>query len=136
MKFKALLGLMIVASIGLMSFTQKSSNTPVNKWERLGQKVVNMKADHDEILVGAKDGVFTAVKFKVMKAPIFIHNIKIVYGNGETQNFVLNRRFPMGTESKIIDLPGNKRIIRKIKLNYKSAPSARGRAVVVAWGRR
>ncbi len=134
MKFKALLALMILASTTLMSFRQ--SNAPVNNWERLGQKVVDMKADHDEILVGARDGVFTAVKFKVMKAPIFVHNIKIVYGNGETQEFVLNRRFPMGTESKVIDLPGNKRIIRKIKLNYKSAPTARGRAVVVAWGRR
>jgi hypothetical protein len=107
----------------------------VQNWEKLGQKVVNMKGDHDELLVTTMEGVFTAVKFKVLKAPIHVVNVRIVFGNGEDLNFPVNRKFAAGEESAVLDLPGNKRIIKKIVFNYKSVPAGKGRAVVLAFGR-
>lgn len=109
--------------------------TQAHKWEKLGSRKVNMRADHDEIPVTVTEGFFTKVKFVVREAPIFIHNVKIVFGNGEEKNIVINRRIAKGTESKVIDLPGNKRIIKKVKMNYKSVPNGNGRATVVLWGK-
>jgi len=109
--------------------------TQGRKWEKLGSRVVNMRADHDEILVTAHEGVFTAVKLKIMKAPIHLLNINIVFGNGNNKNVKFNRLFPAGTATRTIDLPGNRRIIRKVKMNYRSVPSQKGRAVVSLWGR-
>jgi len=105
------------------------------QWVKIGKRVVNMKVDHDEIPVNANSGVFTKLKFKVNIAPILVKNIKIIFGNGESENIVLNRKFAAGTESKVIDLPGNRRVVKKIIMNYKSFPGY-GKAVVVVWGKR
>ena len=108
---------------------------PVQDWVRLGEKVVDMKADHDVLMVTAKDGLFTALKFKVLKAPIHVKSVVIHYGNGNSQRFNINKNFPKGSQSKVLDLPGNKRIINRIVFNYKTINNGNGRAVVVAWGR-
>lgn len=106
-------------------------------WELLGTRTVNMGADHDEIMVTAKDGVFTKVKLKIKKAPIFLKNINIIFRNGENKNVVFNKNFPAGSETRVIDLPGNKRIINKVKLNYTTKnKSKNGRAIVALWGKK
>jgi len=105
------------------------------KWEKLGSRKVNMGADHDEILVTAFEGFFTKLKFKVLDAPILVRNIKVVFGNGESRNFKINKKFPAGAMSRVLDLPGNKRIIKKIVMNYTSVAKHKGRATVVVMGR-
>lgn len=104
-------------------------------WEKLGMRAVDMKVDHDVIVVTHHEGFYTKVKFAIKKAPIYLKNINIIFGNGNNKNITFNKRFAPGTSTRIIDLPGNKRIIKKIKLNYKSVPTAKGRGVVVAWGK-
>lgn len=118
--------------LALFSF---KPNQRIGKWEKLGNKVINMIADRDVLQVRAHEGVFTKVKFAVRKAPIHINNIRIVFGNGNDKNIVINRKFAPGTESRVIDLPGNKRMIKKIIFNYKTVPAGRGRAYIAAWGR-
>lgn len=118
-------------AISVMSFTFIQGN-----WERLGTRIVNMKADHDVIPVSMSEGVFTKLKFNVKKAPIYVRNIRVVFGNGKDMNLKIDRKFAPGSESRVLDLPGNKRIIKKIVLNYKSVPTPKGRAVVTAFGRR
>lgn len=103
-------------------------------WEKLGTKMVNMQGEHDEIIVTALDGVFTKVKLKIMKAPIHLLNINIIFANGTNKNVVFNKQFAAGSETRIIDLPGNRRIIKKVNLNYKSIPTGTGRAVVTLFG--
>ncbi|MCG8577176.1 MAG: hypothetical protein MI810_20000 [Flavobacteriales bacterium] len=105
------------------------------EWEKLGSRVVNMKADHDEIPVTITEGVFTKVKLKIMKAPIHLLNMNIIFKNGTNKNVAFNKKFPAGSSTRIIDLPGNKRIIKKVNLNYKSVPAGKGRAVVSLWGK-
>ncbi|UKN01260.1 hypothetical protein K6119_16145 [Paracrocinitomix mangrovi] len=104
-------------------------------WDKLGSRIVNMQAEHDEIPVTVMDGVFTKVRLKIMKAPIHLLNMNIIFGNGDNQNVVFNKKFAPGTYTRIIDLPGNKRIIKKVKLNYKSVPVGKGRAVVTLFGK-
>ena len=137
--FKLLLVLFF--SLGMMSFQQTKISfieteafLTAHNWELLGKRIVNVKADHDEIMVTAHEGTFTKLKFRILKAPIIIRNVKIVFGNGENKNIILKRKFAAGGESKIIDLPGNKRIIKKIVLNYKAIPG-KGKAVVAVWGK-
>ncbi len=141
---KKLLSLTIVFAmvLGLSSFTTEKVNVKVkssimqaHKWERLGMRKVNMGGDHDEILVTAHEGAFTKLKFRVLKAPIHVHSVKIVFGNGEAKKVKIDRKFAAGTESRVIDLPGNKRIIKKIVMNYKTVPTKKGKATVVVWGK-
>jgi len=142
-KMKKLVVILVIAisSVCIMSFSNYTTSkdvvvfTQTHAWQKIGQRMVNVKADHDEIMVTATEGRFTKLKFKVLKSPIHVKNVKVVFGNGESKNININARIAAGTESKVMDLPGNKRIIRKIVMNYKSIPG-KGRAVVVILGKR
>lgn len=128
-------------TIALVLSTVAMSNTAAKKliapgaWEKLGTKTVDMKADHDVLMVTFHEGFYSKVKFVIRKAPLHLKNVNIVFGNGDNKNIVFNKRFNAGSTTRIIDLPGNKRIIKKIKLNYKTIPTGKGKAIFVAWGR-
>ena len=111
------------------------SNTQTSKWEKLGARKVNMGADHDEILVTGFEGFFTKIKLKVLDAPILLRNMKIVFGYGESRRVKVNKKFTAGMESRVIDLPGNKRKIRKIVLDYTAVAKHKGIATFVVWGK-
>ena len=138
MKTLRLIGLCIalVFSSVTIAANQTAKSVTGAGWEKLGVKTVDMKADHDVIVVTHHEGFYSKVKFVIRKAPIHLTNINIVFGNGQNKNVVFNKRFNAGASTRIIDLPGNKRIIKKIKLNYKSiAAAGKGRAIIVAWGK-
>jgi hypothetical protein len=131
------IALIAFTSLSAFSNSQAGKNlTAVNQaWEKLGSRVVTMTGDHDEILVTATEGVYSAIQLRILKAPIHLLNINIIFGNGDNENIVFDKMFAAGSETRVIDLVGNKRIIKKVNLNYKSAPTQKGRAVVSLWGR-
>jgi hypothetical protein len=108
--------------------------TPQGKWERLGERQVDAKLDHDAITVGRDDGIFTAIQVKVEGSSLAMFEIKVTFGNGET--FEPNTRlvFDQNTKSRIIDLPGNKRVIKRVDFKYANLPGG-GKARVELWGR-
>lgn len=118
--------------LSLMAFTYVQSGA---KWEKLGSKKVNVRGDHDEIIVTAHEGAFTKIKLRVLKSDIHLTNVRIIFGNGADKNVAFNKVIQAGQHTRVIDLPGNKRIIKKINLNYKSLKDGNGRAVVSVWGR-
>lgn len=133
MKKFASLGLILTIVLSL-SFSEKGISQP-GKWVILGQRTVTIKADHDEIPVTVLKGTFKRIKFKVTKAPIYVKNFRVIYGNGSSENFVVNRHFKAGHESRVIDLKGKDRIIKKININYKTVPVGKGRAKITVFGK-
>ena len=127
--------ILLAAITGLNSCsTAYAANYHVS-WVKIGEKAVNMYGDHDEMYVKNWNNTFTKLKLKVSKAPIYVRNIRIVYGNGTSQNIVVNKRFAPGEESGALDLPGGKRVVKKIIFNYDTINTGRGKAVVTAFGR-
>lgn len=131
--------LALLTLVGVSAFSASQAGQSLVKvsqaWEQLGSRIVSMTADHDEIIVTGNEGVFTAVQLRIAKAPIHLTNINIIFGNGDNENIVFDKVFTAGSETRVIDLEGNKRIIHKVNLNYKSAPTQKGRAVISLWGR-
>ena len=114
-----------------------SFNSTVSaQWVKLGERAVNFAMDRDEIKVTVLKGTFKRLKFIVRKAPIFMKNVRIVYGNGESTNIRVRRSIAKGSESPVFDLPGKDRIIKKIIFNYRSIPTYKGRGLVEAFGKR
>ena len=129
------LGLILTVILSF-SFTDiHKRNFQVGYWVILGQRVVNFSVDHDEILVTAKRGTFKKIKFKVVGSPVYVHNFKVIYGNGSSENFVINRHFKAGHESRVIDLKGYDRIIKKININYKTVRIGNGKVKVIVFGK-
>jgi hypothetical protein len=116
----------------LLSF---SSSVVAQKWEKLGQRKVNFKLDKDEIGVGRFEGFFTALQVKVTDGPVNMHKMVVHYRNGNTQEIELKNNFTAGSESRVIDLPGNKRVISKVVFWYDTKNFSDSKAVVELWGR-
>ena len=121
--------------VGCKSQTPNNGRIAAPNWTKLGERLVDFRADHDVLPVTAHKGAFTALKLKVLRAPIFINRVTVHYGNGSSQAIPVNRRFAAGSESKVLNLPGNKRIIKKITFRYKTGPKAIKKSMVVVLGR-
>ena len=131
--------LAFLAAALFLSSCKTSTTTTTAKapaWVKLGERMADLRRDHDEIPVTAMKGDFKALKLRVMGSPIFLNSAVIHYGNGDKQRLQINRRISAGSETRAFDLPGRDRVIRMVALNYRSAPGGKPRAKVVLLGRR
>ena len=105
------------------------------RWEKLGQRRVNYGLDRDEILVTAREGRFTALRLRAEIAPINLHRVVVHYANGNTQEINVGQVLRPGTNSPVLNLPGNRRIITKVVFWYDTRNLAARRGRVELWGR-
>ncbi len=106
------------------------------RWQLLGQRKIDRKLDRDEIFVTAKDGVFSAIKLSVRRSAINMHRFVIHFRNGDTKEVKLRQNIPAGGASRVIDLPGNKRVIQKVVFWYDTKGLLNNKAVLQLYGRR
>lgn len=105
------------------------------RWEKLGERKVNYSADRDEIFVTAREGRFTALKIMVKKGGINMHKLVVHFGDGSSEELELRNEIPAGGESRVIDLPGKRRVIHHVVFWYDTKNFADRKAVVELWGR-
>lgn len=102
-------------------------------WQLLGEHTVQGKRDKDTIQVGAYEGKFDQIVLVIVDGDVEMKKMVVTFRNGEKFKPKLKHVFRDGQRSRVIDLPGNDRFIKKIDLAYKKF--RRGRAVVQVWGR-
>lgn len=110
-------------------------STTAARWELLGARKIDHQLDRDEIIITRSEGVFSALKLKIKRSPINMHKMAIHFGNGEVQEIDMRTRFAAGSESRLIDLPGNRRTIQKVVFWYDTKNLAIGKGLVELWGR-
>ena len=103
-------------------------------WQRLGERVVNGGADRDVIHVGRADGRFRALQVVVDGSALEMFDMVVVFGNGTSFSPPTRLVFEPSTKSRVIDLPGDARVIRRVEFRYGNLPGG-GRAHVELWGR-
>jgi len=106
-----------------------------DRWEHLGQRSVDFRGDHDQIDVGRSEGRFKQIEIRVKDAPIEISDMVVTFGNNETFSPKLRHKFAEGSGSRIIDLPGERRIIKRIDFKYKSINRREGKGMVEVYAR-
>jgi hypothetical protein len=112
-----------------------ASITASAQWRHLGSREVNDRVDHDTINVTAARGDFRKVRLSVNNAPVRMYRMSITYGNGETQEIQLRSLIKAGGQSRVIDLEGRERVIRKVDFWYEAASLGRRKARITLWGR-
>lgn len=105
------------------------------KWDRLGSRKVNYRADFDVIQVGALEGGFTKLKVSVTGGALNMHRMVVTYMNGTKEEIQLRHNFYRGSTSRVIDIRGGKRLIKKIKFFYDTKTLTLKRAKVHVYGR-
>jgi hypothetical protein len=117
------------------TFVIPEGNLNPPRWEKLGERKVNFAVDRDEILVTASEGRFTALKILVKKGAINLHKVVVHFGDGSEQEVETRDEIRAGGESRVINLEGNRRVIRKVVFVYDTKNFADKRAEVELWGR-
>jgi len=126
------LSFLFLAFISCSSTQKTSQNTD---WVKLGSKKVDYKLDRDVIRVGLKDGAFTKLKIEATGGAVNMHKLIVEYANGDKENIELRHAFRKGSGSRIIDLKGNKRVIKDITFYYDSKNRNRRRATIHVFGK-
>lgn len=99
-------------------------------WDYLGSRKVNHAVDRDEIVVTAREGTFKRIKLRVRDRQVTFRDVKVHYANGDVQDINLRRTIPAGGETRVIDLNGNNRVIRKVVFWYNTSRVRGKRATV------
>lgn len=104
-------------------------------WVALGSKKVNLLIDHDTIRVGAGAGLYTDIRLKVTGNAVFIASMVVTFSSGATYDVPLRFAFLPGSTSRVINLPGAARLIKKVDLVYTKLIGG-GSATVTLQGRK
>ena len=129
---------LIVMSVGLLALVLGTRAAHAERWDstgwvKLGAREVNGRVDRDRIDVGRYDGKFTKLTLYVESSDLELLDFEITFGNKERFHPEVRHVFKEGSRTRVIDLPGDERVIKSIDLKYKNLPGG-GRARVEVWG--
>jgi hypothetical protein len=114
----------------------KLVETAKAEWKFIGDKNVRFGVDRDVIHCGNVKDDFRQIKLKVTDGPVKILDMKVYFDNDEVQDISIRNQIRQGGESRIIDLTGGLRHLKKIEFWYETKGFARGRSRVAVWGRK
>lgn len=87
-------------------------------WVYLGDAHVDGTVDHDSIRVGRSAGNYRAIRLRISGGAINFERVIVRYGNGTQEEIPIRARIPDGGQTRVIDLPGERRIIQSLDLWY------------------
>lgn len=105
-------------------------------WDKLGERRVLLSRDRDVIPVTFLQGRFRRLMVVVRGSALEMHDIVVTFGNGERFSPATRLVFAEDSRSRVIDLPGTKRVIKKVEFTYRSRNALTGFAEVELWGKR
>jgi hypothetical protein len=116
-----------------------SMANPVNSgisegWIQLGKEKVNARMERDEIRSASK-GFVKQVVIEVRGAAVYFESVAVHLGDGEVVDLPVRSIIKAGERTRVIDLPGNARLIRKVVFVHQKLRDA-GKAEVILWGRK
>jgi len=104
-------------------------------WSRLSIERAEGNRETEVIPLSRSDGRFNALLLRVMVSPVRIRRVRVVFGNGNRQDFDLRNVLRAGEEAGPLELRGRRgRFIRRIVLVYRDAGGNR-RGRIEVWGR-
>ena len=108
-------------------------------WELIGKQVVNFRDDRDKISVGdagRHNGRFKQLQIRTEGAPVEIRRMIVRFENNETMEAVSRRtRLDENSGGIVVDLPGHRRDIKDIDVDYFSVNSRDGRGTLLVYAR-
>jgi hypothetical protein len=105
-------------------------------WTKLGERWVHhgARGDVDVIEVGAVEGTFTRVMLVIEHSAVELRDLVFVFADGSSFSPETRFRFGRGTTSRVIDLPGGNRVIRRVAFACRNLPRG-GRAQIEVWAK-
>jgi hypothetical protein len=129
---------LIILSVALATLVAGAGAARAERWDskgwvKLGEREVNGRVDHDRIEVGRYQGKFSKLTLNVENSDLELLDFEITFANNERFHPEVRHIFKEGSRTRVIDLPGDDRVIKAINLRYRNLPGG-GRARVEVWG--
>lgn len=102
------------------------------RWRLAGSVQARKSVDRDVVRISA-DRAYSAIKLRVLHAPVEILNLRIQFRNGGARDIEVRQRIEQGGSTRVIDLPGERRFIDSVVFWHKTPLGARERATVEVW---
>ena len=99
-------------------FAAASFAQPGRGWVMLGQSHVDGAVDHDRIVITAARGEFRALRIRVENSAIIFDRVLVHFGDGSTMPIAIRGRVGAGGQTRVLDLPGNRRVINSVEFWY------------------
>lgn len=127
--------LAIAGSLGKVSAQQPAVMLSDKEgWHKIGETKVDLSKDHDEIIVLMADR-FSAIKFKVDEQSIHLMSMDVYFETGDKQSLKIDAPIQAAGESRVLNINGGERDLKKITFTYKTMPNAKNKmAKVEVWG--
>jgi len=103
-------------------------------WTMLGEREVNGRVDHDRIGVGRHEGRFSKLTLVVLDSDLELIDLEIKFAKGAPWHPTVSHFFKEGQRTRLIDFPGDERVIKFIDFKYRNLPGG-GRAKVQVWAK-
>lgn len=84
----------------------------------LGERHIDGRMDSDKIDIGRDNGTFRAIQFRVEGGTVNFDHVSVKYLRGESEEFSIRSEIPSGGRTRLIDLPGDRRVIESISMWY------------------
>jgi hypothetical protein len=133
---KFFLPIVMLTLAGLTSFTTHNTITNPGPWKFIADKWVSWGVDHDVIHTGDIKDDFRQIRLHVSDGPLKTYDMKIYFDNGDVQDVSLRSIIRQGQYSRVIDLNGGLRHLKRIEFWYETAGYSKGKARVAVWGRK
>ena len=124
--------------VGILLFGFSSSDVMAEEkkgWKVLGQTIVNEGVNRTQIQINAKKGTFRQIRVQVKKAPVEIERLILHFDDKEKQVVWLKRNYEEGSWSRVVNVKGGKRAIKRVVFWYSGSVSGDEKPVVFLWGR-
>ena len=105
----------------------RAVEVPRGDWVKLGERWVDGTHDRDVIPVGAREGRYRQLMFVVENSALEMFDVIVTFGDGQRFSPPTRHVFSAETRSRVIDLPGDTRVIRSVEFRYGNLPGG-GRA--------
>ncbi|MDX2172462.1 MAG: DUF2541 family protein [Bacteroidota bacterium] len=133
--------LAIVASTGMISAQKKGKGekkvvavtSDAKGWQKIGEMTASFAKERDVMVVVGADK-FAAIQIKVTNADINISDIEVFYENGTQEDIKVRSEIKNGGQTRVIDLAGGERNLKKIAFVYKTAGGSADKAQLEVWG--
>jgi hypothetical protein len=125
----------VLAGFFLALIASAFAGAAEQRWELLGRQEVSYRGERDRIDVGRREGKFKQLQIRVDGAPVEIQDVVVTFGNDETFSPKIKHRFDENSRTRNIDLPGDRRVIKRIDFAYRSPDRREGKGVVEVYGR-
>jgi len=103
-------------------------------WKKLGSCSLDLKNEHDTVVVTYRKGFLARIKLTVTGSSLFFRRMVITYSNGEKQTFTRSVTLEKGESTSELDLLDRQRNVARVDIWYESRSLNGTKAKVILYG--